>query len=319
MELIDRYVVAVGQRLPRKVRADVQRELRSILQDTLEEQAGDGSAEETVVKVLEDFGSPQEVAARYWPANQYLIGPALFPTFKSVTAIVLSVLAAMLILHFGLALLGDLSPEALGRRLLDLLTGIFHSSLYTFAVIVLVFSILQRLGVDGERSATHWSPLDLPDVEESDLVGRGEAMRGIFIPTAILILLNLFRSRIGFVVTPGKPVLLNEVFLAQLVWINLVIFAGMVIHLALLIQGRWHWSTRLLKIAYDLLGLWVLIRIAAGIVAETTTLRAAGLSDLLIRMIVRTFNWIVVVVAIIVVVATVKTVLRMVRRSYRSI
>ena len=43
MELINRYVYQVGRRLPRKVRGDVETELRSLLIDALEERVASGS------------------------------------------------------------------------------------------------------------------------------------------------------------------------------------------------------------------------------------------------------------------------------------
>ena len=75
MELIDRYVYDVGRYLPRKNRADIQAELRSLLMDTLESRVKGEPSEEDVVALLKEFGPPEKVAASYWPEGQYLIGP----------------------------------------------------------------------------------------------------------------------------------------------------------------------------------------------------------------------------------------------------
>ena len=84
MDLIERYVQEVGRRLPRKQRDDVARELRSSLEDSLENRTGvplEQADEEQVVELLLEFGPPQEVAASYQTGPSYLVGPALYPSF----------------------------------------------------------------------------------------------------------------------------------------------------------------------------------------------------------------------------------------------
>ena len=100
--LIDRYVAAVGQRLPSKIRADVERELHSSLLDAVEDQAREvgGSADEALVKtILREMDRPDKMAARY-SGSQYLVGPRLYPAFLKVTRILLIVMAALFV--FGL-------------------------------------------------------------------------------------------------------------------------------------------------------------------------------------------------------------------------
>lgn len=63
MELIERYVHEVGRRLPKKQRADVEAELRSLLMDALEARAGAAPAagapsEADQAAVLVEFGPP---------------------------------------------------------------------------------------------------------------------------------------------------------------------------------------------------------------------------------------------------------------------
>src|ERR1044071_10077013 len=81
MNLIDRYIAEVDKHLPRKNRADIGAEIRSTLEDMLDERKqGDGPADEaTVMDLLKEYGSPRDVAATYRPPQyQYLIGPRMF-------------------------------------------------------------------------------------------------------------------------------------------------------------------------------------------------------------------------------------------------
>ena len=52
MNLLDRYVSEVGKYLPRKNRADIEAEIRSTLEDMIEERNQAGAADEAAVIAL---------------------------------------------------------------------------------------------------------------------------------------------------------------------------------------------------------------------------------------------------------------------------
>ena len=93
MKLINRYVTEVGKRLPLvKGRKDIENELRSTLEDMLEDRAqkSDKPADEAMeVDLLKEYGSPQRVAETYNP-TPYLIGPRMFPMFIMILKIVIA-------------------------------------------------------------------------------------------------------------------------------------------------------------------------------------------------------------------------------------
>jgi hypothetical protein len=67
--------------LPERNRADVVKEIRSLLQDALEAEAPGGQPTEAqVLAVLRQFGPPREMAMRYG-ASQYSDRPAALPDF----------------------------------------------------------------------------------------------------------------------------------------------------------------------------------------------------------------------------------------------
>ena len=96
MNLIDRYVTEVGKHLPLvKGRKDIEKELRSTLEDMLEDRAqkaGRASDETMEIELLKEYGSPQKVATTYNP-QPYLIGPRMYPIFLMVLKIVTTVAA----------------------------------------------------------------------------------------------------------------------------------------------------------------------------------------------------------------------------------
>jgi len=83
MELLDRYLQAVGQYLPAETRDDTLAELRANLLDQMDgraEELGRALTEGEVAAILKAHGKPEVVAVRYLPQRS-LIGPAVFPFY----------------------------------------------------------------------------------------------------------------------------------------------------------------------------------------------------------------------------------------------
>src|SRR5665213_3159971 len=97
MDLLERYLQAVGQHLPAKSKNDTLAELRENLLaqiEAREEELGRPLTEAEVATILEEHGRPMLVAMRYLP-QQSLIGPELFPIYwitmkKSLPLLVLA-------------------------------------------------------------------------------------------------------------------------------------------------------------------------------------------------------------------------------------
>src|SRR5687768_4621552 len=147
MELIDRYVQEVGQNLPANLRQEIVTELRSLLEDTVEDRAartGQKANEELVVAVLEEFGPPEKVAASYAPPNQYLIGPKLYPVFAKIVKVILVLLFILFALNVA-GMVSDSSATSLPVRLLNSTASFFDSVFMLLGVTVLIFAIIERL------------------------------------------------------------------------------------------------------------------------------------------------------------------------------
>jgi len=104
--LIDRYIAEVGKHLALRNRADIQKEIRSTLEDMLEDrakQAGREPDEAMLVDLLKEFGKPEDVAASYLP-ERCLVGPTLYPIFSLVAWVALPTLAAVLLITLGIGI-----------------------------------------------------------------------------------------------------------------------------------------------------------------------------------------------------------------------
>jgi len=262
MELIDRYVEAVGRQLPHKDRADIQEELRSTLVDTLEASVGDGEAsKEQVVALLKEFGPPEQVAASYYPEGQYLIGPRLFPLFRMVAGISLTVFVIVQLVLMGVTLVFGPGIDQWLEHLGGIVGGVFSA----LGVIVLVFAVLQYFDVKPQMEDEDWDPMDLPHLEEVDTISRGSMVAEITFSLIFLAILVFLPEWIGvFTGFGGGEFVPNPVLMQYLPLLILSLLLGIGLDVILLWRGRWETVTRLAKIGINLFGIYVLGVLIAG-------------------------------------------------------
>src|SRR4030042_2382637 len=95
--LIDRYLAVVSENLPARQRKDTVTEIRSLIQDALDDRSkveGKAPDDEMIAAVLKELGSPEKIVAPYIP-EKYLIGPRLYPSFILVLRIALPIIAIL--------------------------------------------------------------------------------------------------------------------------------------------------------------------------------------------------------------------------------
>jgi hypothetical protein len=254
-DLIDRYVHAVGRQLPRDRRADIEAELRSALNDSLEARGQGEPTQDQVIAILKEFGKPENVAASYWPEGQYLIGPRLFPLFRMVVGIALTVFVIVQLVLVGVTAI--FNPAELPS--IDFFSDLINSAFMAFGVIVIVFAVLQRFGVRPEQEKEDWNPLDLPAAEESDDIKRGDLVVEMIFTLIFLAVLIFLPDKIGFIISPGSEIMLNPVLPPYIPLIILAFLLSLGLDVFLLWRGRWEIWSRLTKIGLDLLGIGILI------------------------------------------------------------
>lgn len=260
MNLLDRYLQEVGRHLPRKDRADILVELRSSLVDALEDRIEGEPTEEELSAVLKEFGPPKEVAARYHPEGQYLIGPSLYTLFRFVVWIALMATVGAQLLAWGVAVF--LAGEPFFP--LEMLAGLLNSVPQTFGLVVFVFMLLQRFEVRPEMDDKPWEPRSLPQLDKGQEVKRGDLIAGLAFGILFLVLVVFFPQWIGFIDTRGGTFYANPVIQRYLGWIVVSLLAGIGLDIYLLWKGRWNTVTRLAKIGVNLLSVAVLVLLYQG-------------------------------------------------------
>lgn len=276
MEIIDRYIYEVGNRLPRKSRRDVQVELHTLLHETLEErarQAGRPADAELAGQILREFGAPQEVADRYAPRARYVIGPRWYPTYiliAKIIAIVLpSVLAAFLIVALVFSK-GPLAPLSVGKVARMFWTFI-SSGLLNLAILTLVFAIVERTQLQPDKEEVEaWDPDMLPPLDDPDRISPGLMVFGMYAILAIAVLLNLYPQWLvaGIRLQGDQAVwglsLLLPAFAIHMPFINAFLALDFFLKFTVLRHERWRSETRWAEFGLGLFGAAIIYLIIIG-------------------------------------------------------
>lgn len=255
MELLERYLQAIGRLLPASQRADILAELRSSLYDELALEENPNPDQAEVVALLRRMGPPQQVAAAYHPAGQYLIGPALYPIFRMVLGIVFTVIISIQLVTIGFDLLADTSAGALFGSAGDIISGL----LTAFAFVVLTFWALQSMQIQPDK-AKEFQPLELPPLAaDTEAVSLGNQSFSILVNVIVLVILARFAQVGGFTWFDGSGFFENPI-ISQ--YLPLLVFASMaeiVLDIVVLWHGYWRKSTRFASLLVNLLSLGLLV------------------------------------------------------------
>ncbi len=294
-ELIERYVQEVGRHLPSSNREDIKLELKSLLFDTIEEQTAETGLEPTtkmVAEYLREFGSPEEIAAKYHP-ERVLIGAKLFPLYKLVLTIVLTVMAAFHLLGFISPFIQNESINIV-QTLLNLLSSYTQTAFVVIGIVTLIMGAIERLQGDAfqfdPNEGPDFDPYQLPPVEDPNRINRFEIIVGIIFSTLIIIALNFFYDRIGYIVVSGDTretfTLLAPEFQRHVPWLTVSFALDALLKLAVLAQGRWNRGTRSVQLAVESFGIFVLYRILVSDVIAITPLFTTFAKGIIILVII---------------------------------
>ena len=265
MNLIDKYVAEVGKHLPLlKGREDIEKELKSTLEDMLEDRAGQAGRprdEALEIELLKEYGSPQKVASTYNP-HPFLIGPRLFPLFLMVLKIVVTVVVTILLILTGIRavtlypMMGSEFVNVVGKGLGSALSA----AIAVFGNVTLVFAILERVLPEKEigdfSDEKDWDPASLAKEPDPDSVKRVDLIAEIVFTFIGLAILN------GIFDIP----IFSAEFARFIPWINATFLAEIMLDVYLLRTANWTRSTRIFKILIE----------AAGMAITVVLLRTPG-------------------------------------------
>jgi hypothetical protein len=273
MKLLDLYLDQIRQNLPPRNREDILKEINSTLMDMIEDRnphPGEKPSEETVKEVLREFGSPRKVAVQYGAQN-YLIGPRIFPIYLQVLRIVLIVVAAFNVVGLIVAIVNQSGFDNGMLEAILQIVGSLISSLFTaFGIVTLSFAGIERATSDELKVKINqkWDPEDLLKEEDQDRVKILELALEITFSMIFIILINFFLDKIGiyFLGSRGwvSSPILNETFLRYIPAITIYIILDIAIDLYLLNKGAWDKPATGAKILTNVLKIAVNFAILSG-------------------------------------------------------
>ncbi len=177
MTLVDRYLRAVRDHLPRAEQDDIINELADSLHSRIEDEAstrGRPLLEAEEAAILKEFGHPMAVAARFRgdersvTFGRRLIGPELFPAYMKVLAVNVSIT----LLIAAIALVA-------GATIWSGFAGILVPLAIQFTIVTAIFVWIDRRWI---RDPDGWDPRTVnsmgPDVDVSTLDGIANQLLG---------------------------------------------------------------------------------------------------------------------------------------------
>lgn len=252
MKLIERYIYAVTEHLPKEIRDDVGKELRTNIEDMLPE----NYTESEMFQVLEGLGNPWQLANEYNPKKRYLIGPGYYDKYimvlKLVVGICVTVFAGIAILVWATEKPFDGSIIShMVKLFTDLIVTVIEGVLQAVIWVTIVFIILERSGAEsGWLTPYHrkWTPDDLPElpVQDNKKISRIEIVFSMFC-TILFTAVVYFQPKLIAIYIKGEdgsfritPFFDTERLQSYLVIIFLLAIVQLGIFVWKLLAGRWN-------------------------------------------------------------------------------
>jgi hypothetical protein len=257
--MVDRYLYDVSKRLPENIRADVERELRSNIEDMLP----DNPSEEDIERVLKELGSPAKLAVRYNPRPRYLVSPELFDdymtAFKAVSITLAVILALFAVFKIVFGDTGGVSPvQLLINVIVSFISSAFTGVVQAFFWVTIVFYCIGYYG--NKKELREWSPKNLPEIpadskssfKKADIVGN--AFFSILF--TILFLIGTLRQP-PFIAwyqagQPAAPLFNGQLVQSYLPLYLFLLLLTLVIASLKFIQNRWTVSSAAFQCLYSI-------------------------------------------------------------------
>ncbi len=276
MEIVDSYLIEVGQFLPEDSRQDILAELKVTLEEEISdsaEQAGEDPDVHHAQAVLQRFGHPLKVASEYQPVR-YLIGPDLYPAFLHTLRVLLTI-ASVGVVVVGLVLAIADGWQVGAWSLIDVGISLL------FWILVVTTGVFVAIEYSGEKLGWYenWKPQRLAS-GSLGIINRGDVItnlvtEGVFLLwwNDVLVLPNVVSGDAGDLVFNLGPVW------ADYFWpFNVLIGACFLLHLYVLIKGVWQRPTLVLEITSNTALVAVLIVLVTS--PELVVMSSAMTDDL---------------------------------------
>lgn len=194
MELLDRYLQAVGFWLPKAQKQDIIAELSEDIRSQIEEKEdklGHPLNESELSVILKQVGPPIFVASRFLP-QQSLIGPVLFPIYQLVLKIaMLGYLIPWTLVRIGLITFSQsFRAQHYSQGLVGVVASLWSSlwlnAFIALGVVTIVFAVLERTQ-PLTAALQNWDPAKLPAVRDPNRIHRSSSIAELIVGILFLL------------------------------------------------------------------------------------------------------------------------------------
>jgi len=273
MEMIDRYIYAVTQKLPQSQREEIAIELRGLIEDMLEERVGNREInKKDMESVLLELGSPREMANKYRGTKRYLIGPELYDSFLIVLKIVLISMTAGLGIVFVIETI--INPVEILDHFVGLIVSLVTAVPQALGWVTISFAIADYYGGIKTKDLgldKTWHPSMLSAVPDPKRrIKRSEPIVSIIFYVIVMVLFAFSSNFFGvYVFNDGgfREVVpfLNEDTFSQFMPFVLLLLAIFIVKESIkLISGKWTMKLVGYTVVINLLGIMVVSFLITG-------------------------------------------------------
>lgn len=279
--IVDRYVAAVGSRLPEGIRRDVEEELRATISDIMESRYGDLSTDEAAVSAVESLGDPVKLAREYAPRPGYLIGPGLFDTYRRLLSILVALLAPIVLVAVMVARVLD-AHGVTASGILAAISSALQAGVWVCFWVTLIFAVLERKGVRStavvRTTGQEWTVADLPAEVSVRQVKLGEVVSSAAFATVFICLLVVqhFRSTFSDAHQGPIPFLDPALWKGWLPVLMALVVVGVAIDVLRYSRGRYTLGLTIASSVTDV----IFGALAAGVLLTRTVVNPAWMDAL---------------------------------------
>ncbi len=250
---IDRYIRQVGQYVPPKARAEIEAELRSLIQDRLDDRYGESPSHDDIMTVLKELGDPRHMATSYHP-EQYLIGPSLYPWMMMILRQGWVIVPSVVFFLSLFDLLASAQPITLSNALIAPIWASMQGIFIFSGVVVLIFALIQRWEIKPDMR--EFNPEKLPKTDDPRVVNRLEARFGVVLGMLVALLFVYYLS-VGGLTLRFNPSDVGAVIPIPIGWtvtFIIMVMAMVVLNLFVLWRGYWDASLWIAQTFFEIAG-----------------------------------------------------------------
>jgi hypothetical protein len=214
MELLDRYLQAVGFWLPKAQKQDILAELSEEIHSQIDEkeaETGHPLDDVELEAILKHCGDPLLVAEHYLPSQPF-IGPVLFPIYRFVLKLVLLGYLVPWLLVWICLLIFDPAYRAAhpGLGQISNLSTLWSITVNSFFFITLGFALIERYHLK-DWLMKDWSPRKLPAVRDPNRIPRANTLGDLAFGILFCILwINFLWGRTEIVISTLRLILTSN-------------------------------------------------------------------------------------------------------------